>query len=69
MLRGRHFHKIVAWTGLLASLITFADDLSIVVAPGLATPLMIASGLLWIPWWVMIGVNLFQFARRPENFT
>ena len=63
MLQGNVFNKVTAWFGILASLLTFADDISIVLAPALSTPLMIASGLFWIPWWVMIGVGLLRLAK------
>jgi hypothetical protein len=63
MLRGGPFHKVTAWAGILASLITFIDDLSLILAPDIATPLMIVSGLFWIPWWVLIGLGLLRLAR------
>jgi hypothetical protein len=61
---GRRFSKVTAWLGLLASLVTFADHISLVVAPALATPLMIASGLFWLPWWALIGFALLRMARN-----
>jgi len=64
MLQSKSFNKVTAWLGILASLFTFADDISIVLAPTLSTPLMIASGLFWIPWWVMIGVGLLRYAHE-----
>ena len=64
MLRGRSFHKATAWVGILAGMITFGDDLSLVLAPALATPLMIVSGLFWIPWWVLIGLGLLRLAKE-----
>jgi hypothetical protein len=66
MLNETKFNKITAWIGILASLFTFADDLSLVAVPALATPLMIASGLFWIPWWVMIGVGLLRLPNQTE---
>jgi hypothetical protein len=63
MLQGLHFNKITAWLGIGASLLTVADDISLIVAPSLATPLMIASGLFWMLWWVMIGLGLFRLAQ------
>lgn len=64
MLQGKSLSKVTAWFGILASLFTFADDISIVLAPTLSTPLMIASGLFWIPWWVLIGVGLLRLSKR-----
>lgn len=68
MLQSKAFNKITAWFGILASLLTFADDVSIVLAPALSTQLMMASGLFWIPWWVMIGVGLLRLANRQPDF-
>ena len=64
MLQGKSLSKVTAWFGILASLFTFADDISIVLAPTLSTPLMIASGLFWIPWWVLIGFGLLRLSKR-----
>lgn len=63
MLQGRHFNKITAWLGIGASLLTFADYVSLIVMPSLATPLMIVSGLFWMLWWIMIGLGLFRLAH------
>ncbi|MGC9396518.1 MAG: hypothetical protein ACP5J4_16870, partial [Anaerolineae bacterium] len=63
MLQGLHFSKITAWLGIGASLLTFADYVSLIVAPSLATPLMIVSGLFWMLWWIMIGLGLFRLAQ------
>jgi len=67
MLQGKTFSKMTAWFGILASLLTFADDISLILAPTLSTPLMIASGLFWLPWWVMIGVWLLRLANRQTS--
>jgi hypothetical protein len=67
MLQGKTFSKVTAWFGILASLFTFADDISLVLAPTLSTPLMVASGLFWLPWWVMIGVGLLRLANRQTS--
>jgi hypothetical protein len=67
MLRDPQFSKITAWFGILASLFTFADDISLVLAPTLATPLMILSGLFWIPWWLLISRELFRLSRTTSK--
>jgi len=64
MLQDNAFNKVTAWFGIMASLFTILDDISIVLAPTLSTPLMIASGLFWLPWWVMIGVGLLRLSKR-----
>jgi hypothetical protein len=67
MLQDKTFNKVTAWFGILASLLTFADDISIILVPTLSTPLMIASGLFWIPWWAMIGIGLLRRSRVPVD--
>jgi len=63
MLRTQSFSRITAWLGILASVATFADDISLVVYPAVSTTLMIISGMFWIPWWLMISRELFRFSR------
>ncbi len=64
---GHLFNKIIPWFGILASLLTFADHVCVILAPAMATALMIASGLFWIPWWIMIGIGLFRMANKHSN--
>jgi hypothetical protein len=68
MLQNTPFSKITAWFGILASLATFADELSLVLFPNLSTTLMILSGLFWIPWWLLISRELFRQSRLA-NFS
>lgn len=64
MLReGRLFRRIVPWFGILAGIATFANHLSLHLLPSLATPLMIAGGLFWFPYWLLIGLGLLRLAR------
>lgn len=68
MLReGRLFNKVVPWLGILASLFTFANHLSLLLLPALAMPLMIASGLFWMPWWLLVGLGLLRLARSNHH--
>jgi hypothetical protein len=64
---GHLFNKIIPWFGILASLMTVADHISVIIAPALATALMIASGLFWIPWWIMIGLGLLRLGNKLSN--
>lgn len=64
MLReGRLFRRIVPWFGILAGAATFVNHLSLLLLPSLATPLMIAGGLFWLPYWLLIGLGLLRLAR------
>jgi hypothetical protein len=67
MLRSDLFSKITAYFGILASTLTFADHISVILAPAVATVLMIVSGLFWLPWWLMISRGLFRLARLEQN--
>ena len=68
MLReGRLFNRIVAWLGILAGLATFANHLSLLLLPPLATPLMIASGFFWMPWWLLVGLRLLRLAGSADQ--
>jgi hypothetical protein len=31
-----------------------------------STPLLIGSGLFWIPWWILIGYGLLRVALREK---
>ena len=66
MLQIQTFNKATASFGILASLLTLSDDISIVLVPTLSTTLMVASGLFWLPWWVMIGIGLLRLARNMD---
>lgn len=63
MLRSRTFGKVPAYVGILAGLFTFANDISLVIAPSIAGFLMPVNGLLWLVWWILIGRRLLQLGR------
>lgn len=63
MLGSTHFGKAAAYLGILAGAATLADHISLVLAPSLAVPLMLAAGLFWIIWWILISRELFLLAR------
>ncbi len=67
MLQSNTFNKITAWFGILASMLTFATQLSMIIAPSLSTPLMFASGLFWFPWWAMVGLGLLRLAGNKAD--
>jgi hypothetical protein len=66
MLRAGLFNKATAYLGLAASVLTMVDHVTVISAPALAIPLMIVSGLFWIPWWVVVGLGLLRLARLEE---
>jgi hypothetical protein len=64
ILKSRSLGQVTAYTGIVASLITFADDICIVIAPSLAAILLPINGLLWLIWWLLISRGLFQLGRQ-----
>jgi len=67
MLRNAQFSKITAWLGIVASIVTFVDDISLVLSPNLSTSLMVLSGLVWIPWWLMVSRDLFRISKLTQK--
>ncbi|MBN2502254.1 MAG: DUF4386 domain-containing protein [Anaerolineales bacterium] len=63
MLRSESFSKATAYIGLVAGILTIADDLSVMFVPALASILMPVSGLFWLIWWVLVSRGLFRLAR------
>jgi hypothetical protein len=62
-LRGGGFGRATPYVGILASLATFGDDISILLAPSLAVILMPINGLLWLIWWLLVSRGLFRLGR------
>jgi hypothetical protein len=60
MLRSTTFGKATAYVGILASVLTIADDISVVLLPAVASPLLAVAGLFWVIWWIMISRGLLQ---------
>jgi hypothetical protein len=67
ILQNKVFSKIAAYVGISASLFTFANDASIVIAPSLAAILMPINGLLWLVWWLLISRGLFELGQRVSK--
>jgi hypothetical protein len=63
MLRGEVFGKATAYVGILAGVVTCADQVCIVVAPSIAGILMPIDGLLWFMWWLLSSRGLFRLQR------
>ena len=55
------------WFRIVARVLTYSDDISIILTPPQSMPLMIACSMFWIPWWVMIGFGLFRLANKQSN--
>ena len=58
------FSKVITYLGILAFVITSANDISLIVAPSVAAILMPINGLLWFIWWILVGRTLLQIGRN-----
>jgi hypothetical protein len=68
MLRSKVFNKATAYVGIVASVLTFVDDLSVVIAPSIAGPLMGIGIVLWTLWWILIARRLLQLGQgKPDG--
>jgi hypothetical protein len=62
MLRSKAWGNLTAYVGILASVVTFANDISLLVVPSIAGFLMPISGVCWIIWWILISRMLFKLS-------
>jgi len=70
MLRSGPFGTAIASVGIVAAVATFANRVTLYVAPSIADAIMPLSGLLWMVWWLLVSRGLFRLARsapRPEG--
>jgi hypothetical protein len=63
MLRSQVFGNVTAYVGILASALTLADNISLVLLPSIAGLLMGIAGVFWVVWWVLIARRLLQLGR------
>jgi hypothetical protein len=61
-LQGQAFPRAVGYLGIVAALVTLANQLSMIVLPAAAAILMPVNGLLWLIWWLAISRGLFRLA-------
>jgi hypothetical protein len=55
--------KVTASIGIFAGVVTFANDISILIAPSFAAVLMPINGMLWIIWWLLISNWLLRWSK------
>ncbi len=63
MLRSAIFNDATAYVGILASVFTFALDISTVIAPSQYDVLMGVVMLLWVAWYISISRRLLRLGR------
>jgi Domain of unknown function (DUF4386) len=67
MLQSDLFGRTTAYAGIAAGILTVALNISGVIAPAAAGPLLGLAGLLWATWWILIAVGLLRLARSPSE--
>ncbi|MBN2386770.1 MAG: hypothetical protein JXB85_07090 [Anaerolineales bacterium] len=67
MRRSQIFGGGVFYVGILGCVLTFADQISLVLAPSLARMLMPVNGFLWLVWWLLISRGLFRLAKNSAH--
>jgi hypothetical protein len=67
MLRSRIFNKATAYVGILAGILTFADDVSTIIIPSAPAILMPINLLLWVIWWISVSRGLFKFSQNTSE--
>jgi hypothetical protein len=63
ILRGKVFNNAIAYVGITGFIITLANQISIIVAPAIATILMPLNGLAWLIWWILVSRKLLQLGK------
>jgi hypothetical protein len=63
MLKSEIFSNRIGYLGILGFIITLTNQISLIVAPSIVGILMLISGLVWLIWWIWIGVKLLQLGR------
>ena len=64
VLRSDKLGKAAAWAGMLSGVAAIAEHPCFILASALAEPLLVAAGLLWVVWLLMIGLELLSMASR-----
>jgi hypothetical protein len=67
ILRSKRFSRATAYVGILASTLTFADDISTIVAPSISAILMPTNLLLWVVWWILVSRGLFILSQTTSE--
>jgi hypothetical protein len=63
MLKTDIFNNGAGYLGILGFVITLANHIYLVLAYPIAAALMPMSGLIWLIWWIWVGIKLLQLER------
>jgi hypothetical protein len=67
ILKNKTFSEGIAYIGILAFLLTLANDISLVFKPSIASVLMPLNGFLWLIWWILMGRKLLQLGSEKAK--
>jgi hypothetical protein len=65
MLKTDIFNNGIGYLGILGFVVTLANHIGLILAPAIAPALMSISGLIWLIWWIWVGIKLLQIGRKP----
>jgi hypothetical protein len=60
MLSSPKFGKAAAYSGILAGILSAADYFLGIFDPATANALLMVGILVWVAWWVLIGIMLLR---------
>jgi hypothetical protein len=63
ILQSQSFGKVPGYVGIAGFVVALANYITWIVAPSIAAVLMPVNGLVWLVWWLMISVGLFNLAK------
>jgi hypothetical protein len=63
MLKTDIFNNGIGYLGILGFVITLANQICLILIPTIAATLMPMSGLIWLIWWIWVGIKLIQLGR------
>lgn len=67
MLRSNIFNNLIAYIGILASLLTFIVNFSLIFMPSATNLLIGVFGVFWFLWWILIARRFLQLGRHENN--
>jgi hypothetical protein len=66
MLKTDVFNNGTGYLGILGFVITLANHIGLVLIPDIAAALMPMSGLIWLIWWIWVGIKLLQLVLQRK---
>jgi len=67
MLQGKIFSKAIAYVGILTHGLDLAHLIFLLLVPGLGTILVAIAGTLYLIWFPLVGLRLFQLGRPARR--